>query len=61
MEWSCFTEPLNLNWNSFIFTENKFVYFIAIIDPLTNYGFKKQVYNFTGFTVSLDLILTYSI
>lgn len=23
--------------------ENQFIYFIAIIDPLTNYGFKKQV------------------
>lgn len=25
------------------FLENQYIYFIAIIDPLTNYGFKKQV------------------
>lgn len=32
----------NNDINDRIFTENQFVYFIAIIDPLTNYGFKKQ-------------------
>lgn len=31
--------PLILN---FLLAENRFIYFIAIIDPLTNYGFKKQ-------------------
>lgn len=29
--------------NPFSSLENRYVYFIAIIDPLTNYGFKKQV------------------